>query len=53
MKLNLRNIFYLIEMAVEEPVSGSFSYYADKYWGLPGIHAGLELLVLLRHHQHG
>ena len=21
------------EMSVEEPVSGSFSYYADKYWG--------------------
>ena len=42
------------EMAVEEPVSGSFSYYADKYWrSLPGVHAGLELLVLLRHHQHG
>lgn len=41
------------KMAVEEPVSGSFSYYADKLLGtLPGVHAGLELLVLLRHHQH-
>ena len=29
------------EMAVEEPVSGSFSYYADKYWGkFPGFLAG-------------
>ena len=29
------------EMSVEEPVSGSFSYYADKYWGkFPGFLAG-------------
>ena len=29
------------EMAVEEPVSGSFSYYADKYWGpFPGFMLG-------------
>ncbi len=29
------------EMAVEEPVSGSFSYYAAKYWGrFPGFMAG-------------
>lgn len=29
------------EMAVEEPVSGSFSYYANKYWGkFPGFLAG-------------
>ena len=29
------------EMAVEEPVSGSFSYYATKYWGkFPGFLAG-------------
>ncbi len=25
------------EMAVEEPVSGSFSYYADKYWALSRV----------------
>ena len=29
------------EMAVEEPVSGSFSYYAYKYWGeFPGFLSG-------------
>jgi len=29
------------EMSVEEPVSGSFSYYANKYWGqFPGFLAG-------------
>ncbi|WP_338626292.1 amino acid permease [Selenomonas sp. TAMA-11512] len=29
------------EMAVEEPVSGSFAYYASKYWGsFPGFLAG-------------
>jgi len=29
------------EMAVEEPVSGSFSYYASKYWGaFPGFLSG-------------
>lgn len=29
------------EMAVEEPVSGSFSYYANKYWGsFPGFMLG-------------
>ncbi len=29
------------EMSVEEPVSGSFSYYAAKYWGeFPGFLAG-------------
>ena len=29
------------EMSVEEPVSGSFSYYATKYWGdFPGFLAG-------------
>ena len=29
------------EMSVEEPVSGSFSYYANKYWGkFPGFFAG-------------
>ena len=29
------------EMAVEEPVSGSFSYYAAKYWGaFPGFLSG-------------
>ncbi len=29
------------EMAVDEPVSGSFSYYASKYWGrFPGFLAG-------------
>ena len=29
------------EMAVDEPVSGSFSYYAGKYWGrFPGFLAG-------------
>ncbi|MBE8955173.1 MAG: amino acid permease [Quinella sp. 2Q5] len=29
------------EMSVEEPVSGSFSYYASKYWGkFPGFLAG-------------
>ena len=38
-------IFFIVrmlgEMAVEEPVSGSFSYYASKYWGkFPGFLAG-------------
>ncbi len=38
-------IFFIVrmlgEMSVEEPVSGSFSYYADKYWGkFPGFLAG-------------
>ena len=29
------------EMSVDEPVSGSFSYYANKYWGkFPGFLAG-------------
>ena len=29
------------EMAVEEPVSGSFSHYAAKYWGaFPGFLSG-------------
>ena len=29
------------EMAVDEPVSGSFSYYATKYWGpFPGFLSG-------------
>ena len=29
------------EMAVDEPVSGSFSYYAEKYWGMfPGFLVG-------------
>ena len=38
-------IFFVVrmlgEMSVEEPVSGSFSYYAAKYWGqFPGFLAG-------------
>ena len=38
-------IFFIVrmlgEMSVEEPVSGSFSYYATKYWGnFPGFLAG-------------
>lgn len=39
-------VIYLImrmlgEMSVDEPVSGSFSYYASKYWGkFPGFVAG-------------
>lgn len=38
-------IFFIMrmlgEMAVEEPVSGSFSYYASKYWGeFPGFLSG-------------
>ena len=38
-------IFFIMrmlgEMAVEEPVSGSFSYYATKYWGaFPGFLSG-------------
>lgn len=38
-------IFFIVrmlgEMAVEEPVSGSFSYYAAKYWGdFPSFLAG-------------
>ena len=38
-------IFFIVrmlgEMSVEEPVSGSFSYYASKYWGaFPGFLAG-------------
>ena len=38
-------IFFIMrmvgEMAVDEPVSGSFSYYATKYWGrFPGFLSG-------------
>ncbi|MGL6015994.1 MAG: amino acid permease, partial [Selenomonadaceae bacterium] len=38
-------IFFIMrmlgEMAVEEPVSGSFSFYASKYWGaFPGFLSG-------------
>ena len=38
-------IFFIVrmlgEMSVEEPVSGSFSHYADKYWGkFPGFLSG-------------
>ncbi len=38
-------IFFIVrmlgEMSVEEPVSGSFSHYASKYWGeFPGFLAG-------------
>ena len=38
-------IFFIVrmlgEMSVEEPVSGSFSHYASKYWGkFPGFIAG-------------
>lgn len=38
-------IFFIMrmlgEMAVDEPVSGSFSYYASKYWGaFPGFLSG-------------
>ena len=38
-------IFFIVrmlgEMSVQEPVSGSFSYYASKYWGaFPGFLAG-------------
>ena len=38
-------IFFIMrmlgEMAVDEPVSGSFSYYAAKYWGrFPGFLSG-------------
>ncbi len=36
------------EMIVEEPVVGSFSYFAQKYWGkFPGFFIGLELLGCL------
>ena len=35
------------EMSVEEPVSGSFSYYATKYWGnFPGFLAGWNYWIL-------
>ena len=35
------------EMSVEEPVSGSFSYYAAKYWGeFPGFLAGWNYWLL-------
>lgn len=35
------------EMCVEEPVSGSFSYFAKKYWGeLPGFLAGWNYYTL-------
>lgn len=32
------------EMIVEEPVVGSFSYFAQKYWGNSPVFIGLELL---------
>ncbi len=36
---------HLGEMVVEEPVSGSFSYFANKYWGQNGwFYVWLELL---------
>ena len=44
-------IFFVVrmlgEMSVEEPVSGSFNYYANKYWGkFPGFLAGWNYWVL-------
>jgi AAT family amino acid transporter/aromatic amino acid transport protein AroP len=44
-------IFFIVrmlgEMSVEEPVSGSFSYYATKYWGnFPGFLAGWNYWIL-------
>lgn len=35
------------EMIVEEPVVGSFSYFAQKYWGNSPVFIGLELLGCL------
>lgn len=32
------------EMVVEEPVAGSFSHFAYKYWGVRGLRVRLELL---------
>ncbi|WP_288385935.1 amino acid permease [uncultured Acinetobacter sp.] len=38
---------YLGEMVVEEPVSGSFSYFANKYWGpMAGFMSGWNYWVL-------
>ena len=44
-------IFFIVrmlgEMSVEEPVSGSFCYYATKYWGkFPGFLAGWNYWIL-------
>ncbi len=42
------------EMVVDEPVAGSFSYFADKYCGhLRRLSVGLELLGAVRACQHG
>lgn len=41
------------EMAVAEPVSGSFSDYAHKIrWTVRGLRRGMDLLVLLDRRQH-
>jgi aromatic amino acid transport protein AroP len=38
---------HLGEMVVEEPVSGSFSYFANKYWGkMAGFMSGWNYWVL-------
>lgn len=38
---------FLGEMVVAEPVSGSFSYFANKYWGkFPGFLAGWNCVIL-------
>lgn len=51
-------IFFIMralgEMSVEEPVSGSFSHYAYRYWGdFAGFFFWLELLVLLCCREYG
>ena len=44
-------IFFIMrmlgEMAVDEPVSGSFSYYATKYWGKFPESLGFPLYLFL------
>ena len=41
------------EMVVEEPVAGSFSHFAYKYWGGFGVLFRLELLGAVRAGCHG
>src|SRR5690606_39826908 len=44
----------LDEMVVEEPISGSFSSFANKYWGpFAGFFIWMELLDLIYFSKHG
>ncbi|GHT49519.1 hypothetical protein AGMMS49990_00370 [Endomicrobiia bacterium] len=40
------------EMDTEEPMAGSFSYFAYKYWGESPVFSRLELLDFVRYDRH-